>query len=92
MQFARFIWRPNINDQNTGRAAYQRSLGYATVSVDGAGGHTYNRSLSPFNAATINPRKVRTASITGTGNATNTNPNLDPLANMQNNVVTGAQI
>lgn len=91
-QFARFIWRPQTDSENTGRAVYQKPQGYAYVSLEGGGGHNYNRSLSPFNQSTINKRNVRTAAITGTGNASNTNPNLDPLANIQQNAITGAQV
>ncbi len=77
--FANFRWAPQVDTQNTGRAIYMRPQGPSKVSLDGAGGHAYNQSLSPFNPATTNKRNVRMASVTGTGNASNTDPKLRPL-------------
>lgn len=77
--FANFSWRPQTDDQNTGRAVYERPQGPYLVSADGGGGHAYNRSLSPFNPATTNRRNIRPAAISGIGNADSTNPLLDPL-------------
>ncbi len=77
--FANFSWRKQTDAQNTGRAVYERPQGPSFVSLDGAGGHAYFKSLSPFNPATTNRRNINTASVVGLGNADSTNPELRPL-------------
>lgn len=96
LKCAQFLWRPQADLQNTGRAVYQRPVGPSRVTVNGAGGFANFRSLSPFNPASINVQKIVNASIEGTGNSINTNPELYPLNNVSvsylNNPNTNAQI
>lgn len=73
--------RPEIDSQNTGRAAYARPFSVANVTVNGAGGFSNFRSLSPFSPDTVNLAFVTTVSLTGNGNALNTNPEAMPLIN-----------
>ncbi len=82
IKFANNIWRPDINTQNTGHAVYQRPWGPAAVNVNGAGGFANFASLSPVSPTTFNKANVRPASISGTGNSNNTNPNTIPLNNV----------
>lgn len=84
--------RPLPNVQNTGRDAFQRPFDVATVSVQGMGGANNYRSVSPVGRTTFNDAMLGIASIEGTGNALNTNPNLIPLNDKQNPLnETGAQ-
>ncbi len=79
----KFFTRPQLDSQNTGREVYQRPVSVANVTVNGLGGASNFGSLNPFSPTSINLRMVTPASITGSGNALNTNPNLDPLNNAQ---------
>lgn len=79
---ALFNWRPEVDSQNTGRAVYVRPVGLANVTVNGAGGFAYNQSLSPFNPSSTNRRNVTKASLTGKGNAFNTDPLARPLSDL----------
>lgn len=83
--------RPLVGEQNTGRDAYMRPFGVATVNASGWGGVANFRSLSPFNIATFNPQKVTVVSITGDGNDTNTNPLTIPLNTPQPTLQMGSQ-
>lgn len=77
----RFNWRPQVDTQNTGRAAYERPFGVATVSVAGLGGANNFRSLSALSPTSFNSPFVTAASLTGKGNELNTNPVAEPLNN-----------
>jgi hypothetical protein len=48
-----FIRRPEINEQNTGRYAFQQYNGYARAAYNGNGGFTVNRSMNASNPANI---------------------------------------
>lgn len=76
--------RPLVGSQNTGRDAYERPFGVGTVTVNGVGGFSNFRSLSPVSQSSFNRPVVATVDLTGTGNALNTNPNLEPLIDKQN--------
>jgi hypothetical protein len=71
--------RPQADTQNTGRDAYARPFGVGNVTVNGAGGFANFRSLSPVSPTSFNRAYVAFASIEGTGNDLNTNPQLEPL-------------
>lgn len=76
--------RPQVDSQNTGRDAYARPFSVGNVSVDGLGGFANFRSLSPVSPTGFNRAFVAHASITGIGNDTNTNPELEPLLDRSN--------
>ena len=66
--FLRFIKRPDINEQNTGREAYQRYQGLAYADVSGNGGFNFQRFLNATNPANIavgNTLKVNDPTVTG---------------------------
>lgn len=54
-KMVRFLFdkRPEINEQNTGRMAYQQSMGYAPVSNTGVGGQMVLRTIDAFQPANI---------------------------------------
>ena len=76
----RFSKRPEINSQNTGREAFQQSMGYAPASVNGIQGFTFKngpRATNPANIA-IGPTHKLNDPL-ATGNAA-TNIELLPLS------------
>lgn len=77
--FARFVTRPDLNSQNTGRQVYMRPLGPFSVDVNGLGGHANFRSLSPFNVSADSDQFITLADLRGTGNGFNTDPLQFPL-------------
>lgn len=77
--------RPQADTQNTGRDVYERPFGVANVTVNGVGGFSNHRSLSPISPPSENLAFLATVSITGVGNETNTNPNLEPIIDKRNN-------
>lgn len=81
--------RPEIDSQNTGRDAYTRPFGVATVSIQGMGGAMNTRSLSPVAPMSTNYPTVRQASIQGQGSGLSTNPALEPLIDKNGNVNIG---
>lgn len=72
--------RPQADSQNTGRDVYERPFGVASVGVNGAGGFSNIRSLSPISQTSTNKPFVTPTALSGTGNDLNTNPPLDPLS------------
>lgn len=76
----RFIRRPIINEQNTGREAYQQYQGYAYAGVNGNGGFGVRRAMRATNPATIAVGPTHKLNDpTGTGN-TNTNLGVQALS------------
>lgn len=71
--------RPQVDSQNTGRDAYERPFGVANVTVNGIGGFSNHRSLSPVSVPSENLAFIARVALTGTGNELNTNPAQDPI-------------
>lgn len=66
--FLRFIKRPEINEQNTGRDAFQQYQGYSRSDVKGNGGWMVLRSMNATNPANIavgNTLKRNDPTVTG---------------------------
>lgn len=76
--------RPQIDSQNTGRDVYERPFSVGNVTVNGVGGFSNFRSLSPLSPSSFNNPFIATVDIAGVGNGTNTNPELDPLSDKMN--------
>jgi hypothetical protein len=78
--FLRFIRRPIINEQNTGRYSYQQYQGYALAGINGNGGQGVRRTVNAINPATIVPgNSLVRNDPTVTGNP-NTNLVVQPLS------------
>lgn len=70
--FIRFITRPFVGDQNTGREAYLRYQGLAPAAYNGNGGFTPVRSMRATTPANITPgptHKLNDPSVTGNSSA-----------------------
>lgn len=84
----RFIKRPLINEQNTGREAFQQYNGYAYAGVNGNGGQGVRRSMRATSPATIAigpTHKLNDPTATGNNN---TNLQLQPLSKDNISIVT----
>lgn len=76
----KFILRPEINEQNTGRFAYQQYQGYARAGVNGNGGQGVRRTVNAINPATIVPgNSLVKRDPTQTGNPSDT-VSIQPLS------------
>jgi len=81
-----FNRRPEINEQNTGREAFQRVTGLAFAPSNGGAGIVFTGSPSPFNLPTFMPGPtLKVVDPTVTGNVSGS-PMLqqlsDPMANI----------
>lgn len=75
-----FKRRPDINEQNTGHYAYQRSNDYTLAPYNGGAGFTVQRTIAAYQPATIAPgpsEKLNDPTVTGN---TSGSPLLLPLS------------
>jgi hypothetical protein len=92
MAFFGFLFRkrPLADEQNTGREAFQQSMGYSPVAYNGNGGFTVLRAMRATTPAGITPgptHKLNDPTVTGnTGYSLNQQPLSD-----DNGVMSGAQ-
>lgn len=87
-ELIRFIKRPLINEQNTGREAFQQYNGYAYAGVNGNAGFGVRRSMRATNPASIAvgpTHKLNDPTVTGNNNV---NLNLQPLSKDNISIVT----
>jgi hypothetical protein len=85
-----YLKRPMIDDQNTGRLAYQPYNHYALAGVNGNGGQGVRRSIRATNPGTlaVGPtHKINDPTVTGN---TNAGPQLQSL--VEQNAITSASI
>ena len=76
----RFIKRPLVDEQTTGREAFQQYNGYAFAGVNGGAGFTVKnspRATNPANIAVGPTHKLNDPTVTGNNN---TGPQLQPLS------------
>lgn len=87
-----FKKRPIIQEQNTGRMAFQRPMGLTFAPANGGAGIQVLRSLNATNPATVAvgpTHRLEDPTVTGNNNV---NIVLQPLTNPNDNINSGSQI
>ncbi len=85
----KFSRRPEINEQNTGREAFQRVTGLAFTPSNGGAGIVFTRSPSALNPGTVMvgpSHKLNDPTVTGNVSGS---PHLQSLSDPMANVIGG---
>jgi len=81
--------RPEINEQNTGREAFERVTGLSFTPSNGGAGIVFTRSPSPFNPGTVMvgpTHKLNDPTVTGNVSGS---VDVSPLSSPVSNVIGG---